>query len=131
MNLCDRSSHWWAPYSTGPPRSTGTGDSRDAPVSAAEEERSVAGQTGTSDILSSAPREGREMGPSFWLPQMSESLVTELPSSVAEVRLPWQPPSSSGSSWQRPSSARALATGVRTSFWHEEASYNLGDSFQK
>lgn len=79
-----------APYLAGPPRrSQETGDKEGAAPSAMKVGRKVVEQTGRQEpqIPSHPPQDGRWLGPSVWLPQVSESLVTELHFSVAEVRL--------------------------------------------
>lgn len=62
----------------------GTGDTQAAAPQAAKVGRRLL--TGTSDTLFCL-QGGRWLGPSFWLPQVSESLGTELHSSAAEVGL--------------------------------------------
>lgn len=75
----------WAPYSTGPSRiRQGTGDTQAAaPQATKVGKRLLTGTSGTLFCLQG----GRWLGPSFWLPQVSESLGTELHSSAAEVGL--------------------------------------------
>lgn len=121
-DLDSKESEWTcvlAPYLAGSPRrSQETGDNEGAAPSATKVGRKVVAQTGTSDTLH-PPQGGRWLGPSVWLPQVSEPLVTELHFSAAEVRL-------HGNLLQHPDlpDRGLLLPGV--GFWHGD----FGDSFQ-